>query len=481
MSGTIPTAFDLGRAFDESLANNPNFLSGRTSYPKQLSQEEIDARQSIVLDPSLEDVQSLFQTADDQEGRNLTSQIIRAATAVTRQQQQQYDQHHDQGLLSVPFDIDPPKPELVSSGLKPRSLANPRGVRINRYAPGGDKVKPYGCAHLGCEEIAYSTSAELTKHMRLAHNCNRDPGVPSRPFRCTLPNCGKAWKQVGGLQTHCTTTVTEEGHVDGDSIGATREDEFVKDLRRARYYCPHPYCMKGKAYKQIAGLRYHLTHGHFPIASDEQIKAWDFDLWLRLNKRKAEKAFRQANSTVLVDSDDEKQESAGDIINSDDDAEAERTVQAMQQALSTTTTDIGAEPIASTSAIPAEPIDEVQQAVLEPANVDVPSQSSWDEDPQRLNQEILKHLSGPMAAHFVRLTEGALAGLGQQEDIRVSQPDPIAPGTFASAGAPIPDSVNQFALEAAAEARAKRRAKAEMNKPKEPRVLPQTPTYGFPS
>ncbi|CDH48638.1 predicted protein [Lichtheimia corymbifera JMRC:FSU:9682] len=66
---------------------------------------------------------------------------------------------------------------------------------------------------------------------------------PTRPYKCTIPGCTKAYKNANGLKYH-----REHGHVE-----TGEEDILIRPYRCAL-------CNKG--YRQMSGLKYHMTHGH---------------------------------------------------------------------------------------------------------------------------------------------------------------------------------------------------------------------------
>ncbi|KAI1797566.1 hypothetical protein LXA43DRAFT_981068 [Ganoderma leucocontextum] len=185
-------------------------------------------------------------------------------------------------------------------------------------------VLAYACGHHDCwpegamaSRNTYATSKELSDHSKTVHG--GDLGG-SKPFRCGLTGCEKSWKSINGLQYHlqisryhfqqALTTRTDnpggsaapdtpsDGQEMGEGEMATsgaiepprgavcaeadgpapsqvpaalvpqRTPEKTgsgsalpsEKPKRKLHLCPHPGC--NKQYKQLSGLRYHLTHGH---------------------------------------------------------------------------------------------------------------------------------------------------------------------------------------------------------------------------
>ncbi|KAI0768607.1 hypothetical protein BD413DRAFT_479387 [Trametes elegans] len=174
-------------------------------------------------------------------------------------------------------------------------------------------VLAYACGHRDCwpsdaprSSSAFVTSKELSDHNKVDHG--GDLGG-TKPFRCGLSGCEKSWKSINGLQYHLQiskvhfqqalatrrTTSGPTSAVDrapgaptqdispsvatdndranspptaapadsapavlGDSPGA--ENASPAKPKRKLHPCPRPGC--GKQYKQLSGLRYHLSHGH---------------------------------------------------------------------------------------------------------------------------------------------------------------------------------------------------------------------------
>lgn len=83
---------------------------------------------------------------------------------------------------------------------------------------------------------AQTTPTTPTLHINPAND-------PTRPYKCTVPGCTKAYKNANGLKYH-----REHGHVE-----TGEEDILIRPYRCAL-------CNKG--YRQMSGLKYHMAHGH---------------------------------------------------------------------------------------------------------------------------------------------------------------------------------------------------------------------------
>ncbi|KAI9462329.1 hypothetical protein BJY52DRAFT_1256337 [Lactarius psammicola] len=98
-------------------------------------------------------------------------------------------------------------------------------------------IRGYACGHQHCL-VSDSAVGELSDHIRTDHAADEFPD--HKPYRCGLPGCNKSWKVAHFLQAITTFTSTK---------------------RPAKTHpCPHANCPQ--VYKQLSGLRYHLSHGH---------------------------------------------------------------------------------------------------------------------------------------------------------------------------------------------------------------------------
>ncbi|KAG9019118.1 hypothetical protein FRB90_006186 [Tulasnella sp. 427] len=126
--------------------------------------------------------------------------------------------------------------------------------------------------------ITFRTSAELMEHRKVAHvsELGETGGVgrgtgPSGSwlFRCGLAGCEKGWKSINGMQYHLQLSKvhfagsmsreTESPDDSGDKITTPEEGSRSGDPTKP-FKCPREGC--NNAYKQAAGLKYHLAHGH---------------------------------------------------------------------------------------------------------------------------------------------------------------------------------------------------------------------------
>ncbi|KAH7104201.1 hypothetical protein BKA62DRAFT_693851 [Auriculariales sp. MPI-PUGE-AT-0066] len=134
-------------------------------------------------------------------------------------------------------------------------------------------VLAYGCGFPGCWEkvvderdqrlmespgnVRFTNSALLLAHTRVAHS-NEEI---DKMFRCALENCGKAWKNINGIQYHLQVS---KAHFKAAVDSAQREKlEGVDDgamFGEKKFRCKHIGCLN--AYRQASGLRYHLRFGH---------------------------------------------------------------------------------------------------------------------------------------------------------------------------------------------------------------------------
>ncbi|KAI0359049.1 hypothetical protein OH77DRAFT_1575426 [Trametes cingulata] len=192
----------------------------------------------------------------------------------------------------------------------PRKALNPqRPARLSSLLPAtaDASVLAYACGHRDCwpadapgSKSAFATSKELSDHSKIVHG--GDLGG-NKPFRCGLTGCEKSWKSINGLQYHLqiskvhfqyalatrrdpvvpnstapqptapetysqdvsanrTTTSPVNAATEPEPAPAApaSQDTSPQKPRRKLHPCPQPGC--GKQYKQLSGLRYHLSHGH---------------------------------------------------------------------------------------------------------------------------------------------------------------------------------------------------------------------------
>ncbi|KAI0047821.1 hypothetical protein FA95DRAFT_1605769 [Auriscalpium vulgare] len=166
---------------------------------------------------------------------------------------------------SKPGDHDGPPPRLSST------LAASSDPSVLGYACGDPQCWEKTTAADGAR---YATSKELSEHVRDAHAAGDLP-PDYRPYRCGLQGCGKAWKSVNGLQYHLQVSkahflqaITSLSATDsnndtpGDGDRASSIDSAPPPPKKAKklHPCPRPNCLH--VYKQLSGLRYHLSHGH---------------------------------------------------------------------------------------------------------------------------------------------------------------------------------------------------------------------------
>ncbi|RPD81668.1 hypothetical protein L226DRAFT_496659 [Lentinus tigrinus ALCF2SS1-7] len=205
------------------------------------------------------------------------------------------------------------RPARLSSNLPATSDAN-----VLAYACGHADCWPAGASS---SKNAFLTSKELSDHSRFIHGGYLGG---SKPFRCGLTGCEKSWKSLNGLQYHLqisryhfqqalaarggdpdvggtdapNTLTSEIPRSDGEQSMNLHQDDLPRSTaeaeaeaqtraitamlgtstapaptrkdaaentppeksKRKLHSCTRPGCTK--AYKQLSGLRYHLTHGH---------------------------------------------------------------------------------------------------------------------------------------------------------------------------------------------------------------------------
>ncbi|KAH9949505.1 hypothetical protein B0H21DRAFT_728295 [Amylocystis lapponica] len=145
----------------------------------------------------------------------------------------------------------------------------PPRLSSNLPATSDSAVLAYVCGHEKCwppdadaSDHRFATSKELSDHSKREHP--NDLG--DKPFRCGLPWCSKSWKSINGLQYHLQMSKTHFQQA-LSALPVALEDGADPDLgtkakSRKMHPCPRPNCRN--QYKQLSGLRYHMTHGHPP-------------------------------------------------------------------------------------------------------------------------------------------------------------------------------------------------------------------------
>jgi hypothetical protein len=169
-------------------------------------------------------------------------------------------------------------------------------------------IRGYACGHQRClvsdsaVGIHFVTSKELSDHIRTDHAADEFP--EHKPYRCGLPGCNKSWKVVSLftlLLARCRSHITSEREWSTISLASVCSLESIdqvvilkicsvgsskahflqaittftstvpstahlpapetsrKQKRPAKTHpCPHANCPQ--VYKQLSGLRYHLSH-----------------------------------------------------------------------------------------------------------------------------------------------------------------------------------------------------------------------------
>lgn len=180
---------------------------------------------------------------------------------------------------SSPNPDDPnPRPTARSRQSFVRKRADihaPLRLSSDLPATNDPSIKPYACGHESCWPVAaasslacFITSRGLSDHNKCSHP--EDSGG-ERPYRCGLDGCGKSWKSINGLQYHLQISKAHFQHaivstfvtsyIDGLTVPPAEVSPGESDDKtKKQYSCPHQGCPN--RYKQLSGLRYHLTHGH---------------------------------------------------------------------------------------------------------------------------------------------------------------------------------------------------------------------------
>ncbi|THH20992.1 hypothetical protein EW146_g456 [Bondarzewia mesenterica] len=170
-----------------------------------------------------------------------------------------------------------PKPSRVS-----KKVAEPKEtppiLSATLAASADPSILGYACGYSqcwpdddSCSKFRFATSKDLSEHVRIQHP--GDPDADSKPYRCGLQGCGKACKSINGLQYHLQISKahfrqaissfpplapsTQDAQATQTS---DQERQFDTPKKKKTYSCPHANCLH--VYKQLSGLRYHLTHSH---------------------------------------------------------------------------------------------------------------------------------------------------------------------------------------------------------------------------
>lgn len=175
--------------------------------------------------------------------------------------------------ISEPLDIDPAQPVSLSetpttpprkSSARKRRPAESLRLSGDLLLTSSPDILPYACGHRLCwppdateSTNCYSTSRALNDHSKQQHAGDLLGG--GAPFRCGLDGCGKAWRSVNGLQYHLQVSKAHFQKAVESMALIPGAGVMVKGSKKV-HPCPHPRCPN--RYKQLSGLRYHLSHGH---------------------------------------------------------------------------------------------------------------------------------------------------------------------------------------------------------------------------
>ncbi|ORY70609.1 hypothetical protein BCR35DRAFT_307902 [Leucosporidium creatinivorum] len=185
------------------------------------------------------------------------------------------------------------KSALASSAYADPSLLTSTGAQRKRTeipaVEDDPTIRPYGCNYEHCpsrarvaamggpsavvmgpggeiderEAISWRTVRELREHCAEHRRAGLDGG--QLPFRCALDPCGKTFKSLAGLRFHFQNASANGhffvSHEEGEEAPSKKFKACVQPTERSEK-CPVEGC--SKAFKQAAGLAYHLAHtaGH---------------------------------------------------------------------------------------------------------------------------------------------------------------------------------------------------------------------------
>ncbi|KZV63133.1 hypothetical protein PENSPDRAFT_221890 [Peniophora sp. CONT] len=150
-------------------------------------------------------------------------------------------------------------------------------------------VLAYACGMSDCwPNVNYATSSELAEHMRIIHPTLVDILSDSdlKPYRCSLTGCNKSWKSLNGLQYHLQVSKDHFRQALASAPPNSSMNGEVSKKGRKTHPCTYPGCPN--VYKQLAGLRYHLKHGH-PTDSPAQLEAVPPTLAKKVSERQTRK------------------------------------------------------------------------------------------------------------------------------------------------------------------------------------------------
>ncbi|VDB93451.1 unnamed protein product [Peniophora sp. CBMAI 1063] len=160
-------------------------------------------------------------------------------------------------------------------------------------------ILAYACGVPSCwPNVNYATSSELAEHGRVIHptlvDMLSDPEL--KPFRCSLAGCNKSWKSLNGLQYHLQVSRDHFRQALASASPAPcaepQANGQVQKKGRKTHPCTFPGCTN--VYKQLAGLRYHLKHGH-PTHTPAQLEAVPPTLAKKIGERQARKGGAQVS------------------------------------------------------------------------------------------------------------------------------------------------------------------------------------------
>ncbi|KAK4699839.1 hypothetical protein P7C70_g6417, partial [Phenoliferia sp. Uapishka_3] len=160
--------------------------------------------------------------------------------------------------------------------IKPYGCCYPSCIELNRQKAARDEAREGGEAEIESEdededeETSFRTIRELREHC--SQHKKRGEVAGDTPFRCALDPCGKTFKSAAGLLWHFTSASAGHFFVSlepGEDRPSKKFKATVEAHGRSEQ-CPISGC--NKAFKQAAGLAYHLAHtSNHPNQVTEQL------------------------------------------------------------------------------------------------------------------------------------------------------------------------------------------------------------------
>ncbi|KDQ13682.1 hypothetical protein BOTBODRAFT_33384 [Botryobasidium botryosum FD-172 SS1] len=158
-----------------------------------------------------------------------------------------------------------PPGESEPNATRPKIIARPIPRLSSQLSATSDSsMNPYACGEPMCWvsdsdiRARFGTSGELLDHRRKVHGDS--VGGHEKIYRCALEGCGKGWKNINGIQYHLQISKAHFVQAIKTSLASSSESPLSESSQKKLHRCTHPGCPN--VYKQAAGLKYHLAHGH---------------------------------------------------------------------------------------------------------------------------------------------------------------------------------------------------------------------------